>query len=175
MLDALDNQVLNGSGTAPAMLGVRNTPGLWGPVTFTAPETAADAIARAVALVYATSRLSPDAIVIDPSAYVSLLTLKASTAGTYLSGQPMSAAPMSLLWGLPVIPSPAMPSGEALVGAFGRAAALYTRHALRMSLSNEHADFFVKNLVAILGELRAVLGVERPSAFAKVTGLPVPA
>jgi hypothetical protein len=32
--------------------------------------------------------------------------------------------------------------------------------------SDSHADFFIRNLVAILGELRAAFGVLRPAAFA---------
>ena len=123
---------------------------------------------------FAASRLAPDAIVIHPGAYTALLTLKASTAGTYLSGAPMSAAPLSLLWGVPVVPSPVMPAGEALVGNFRRGGALYTKNGLRLIASSEHSDFFTKNLTAILGELRAVVAIERPPAFCKVTGLPVP-
>ena len=44
-----------------------------------------------------------------------------------------------------------------------------------MMASTEHSDFFTKSLTAILGELRAVLAIMRPPAFAKVSGLPVPA
>jgi len=175
VLDKLDDEVLNGTGTGGRMLGVRLCPGLAGPVALTAPETAADAIARAIAAVYAASRLAPDAIVIDPGAFTALLTLKASTSGVYLSGAAMSSAPISLLWGVPVVPSPAMPAGEALVGNFRRGGALYSKQGLRMMASTEHADFFTKNLTAVLGELRAVLAVQRPPAFCKVTGLPVPA
>ena len=174
VLDKLDDEVLNGTGTGGRMLGVRNTTGLAGPIAWTTPETAADAIARAIAAVFAASRLAPDAIVIHPGAYTALLTLKASTAGTYLSRAPMSAAPLSLLWGVPVVPSPVMPSGEALVGNFRRGGALYTKNGLRLIASSEHSDFFTKNLTAILGELRAVVAIERPPAFCKVTGLPVP-
>ena len=118
--------------------------------------------------------LAPDAIVIDPGSYTSMLTLKASTSGVYLSGAPLSAAPMALLWGVPVVPSPAMPAGEALVGNFRRGGALYGKNGLRMMASTEHSDFFTKNLTAVLGELHAVLAIQRPPAFAKVTGLPVP-
>lgn len=42
-------------------------------------------------------------------------------------------------------------------------------------MSTSHADYFVRNLVAFLGEIRAVLGVTLPGAFCRVQGLPVPA
>jgi hypothetical protein len=175
VLDKLDDEVLNGTGTGGRMQGLLTCPGLTGPIAFTAPETAADAIARAIAAVYAASRMPPDAIVIDPASYVAMLTLKASTAGTYLSGAAMSAAPISLLWGTPIVASPAMPAGQAVVGNFARGGTLYGKTGLRMQASTEHSDFFVRNLTALLAELRAVLAVQRPPAFCRVTGLSVPA
>ena len=77
----------------------------------------------------------------------------------YLSGAPLTAAPIALLWGVPVVPSPAMPVGEALVGNFRRGGALYGKQGLRMMAWTEHADFFTKNLTAVLGEMRAVLAI----------------
>jgi hypothetical protein len=34
-----------------------------------------------------------------------------------------------------------------------------------ISVSNQHSDFFIRNLVAILAEMRAAFGVLRPAAF----------
>jgi len=104
-----------------------------------------------------------------------LLTLKTTGSGDYLSGAPLSAAPISLLWGTLVVPRLAMPAGEAVVGNFRRGGTLYRKDGLRMLASTEHSDFFVRNLTAILGEMRAVLAIQRPPAFCRVTGLPVPA
>ena len=38
-----------------------------------------------------------------------------------------------------------------------------------MQVSDSHADFFTRNLVAVLAEMRAGFAVFRPSAFVKVT------
>jgi hypothetical protein len=35
-------------------------------------------------------------------------------------------------------------------------------------MTNSHADFFIRNLVAILCELRAAMGVIRPTAFVQM-------
>jgi hypothetical protein len=37
--------------------------------------------------------------------------------------------------------------------------------------TDSHSDFFVKNLVALLAEMRAALGVLLPQAFCKVTSV----
>jgi HK97 family phage major capsid protein len=172
--DKLDSEVLNGSGTAPHMLGLLNHTGLAGPITWTAGESSADAIARGIAAVVTKSKRMPDAVVIDPAAYISMLTAKTTPGGDYLSGKPLTAAPMALVWGLPLIPSPAVPSGVAIVGAFQRGGTLYTKGGLRFKSTDSHADWFSKNLVAFLGEIRALVAVQVPGAFCKVDTLPVP-
>jgi hypothetical protein len=34
-----------------------------------------------------------------------------------------------------------------------------------ISMTNSHSDFFVRNLIAILAEMRAAFGIIRPAAF----------
>jgi HK97 family phage major capsid protein len=69
------------------------------------------------------------------------------------------------LWGLPVVPTPAMPQGDFLVGALALAAQIYDRMSPEVLISTEHADFFTKNLVAIRAEARLALTVKRPAAL----------
>jgi HK97 family phage major capsid protein len=64
-----------------------------------------------------------------------------------------------------------MTAGTALVGAFKTAAQIFRKGGVRVEASNSHADFFVKNLVAIRAEERLALAVYRPAAFGEVTGL----
>jgi HK97 family phage major capsid protein len=64
-----------------------------------------------------------------------------------------------------------MPVGVALVGAFRSQSQLFDRGGIRVSASNSHQDFFIKNLIAILAEERLALAVYREAAFGKVTGL----
>lgn len=49
-----------------------------------------------------------------------------------------------------------------LVGNFQRAATLYDRWTPRVEVSTEHADFFTRNLVAILAEERIALASRTP-------------
>jgi hypothetical protein len=45
---------------------------------------------------------------------------------------------------------------------------LWDREQAAISVSDSHADFFVRNLIAILAELRAAFGVIRPPAFVAI-------
>ena len=45
---------------------------------------------------------------------------------------------------------------------------LWDREQANISVSDSHADFFIRNMIAILAELRAAMGVIRPSAFVEV-------
>jgi HK97 family phage major capsid protein len=72
------------------------------------------------------------------------------------------------IWRMPVIDTPAIPEGEALVGAFGTAAQLYDREQASIRISEQHADFFVRNAIVVLAEQRLALAVKRPEAFVKI-------
>jgi HK97 family phage major capsid protein len=92
--------------------------------------------------------------------------------GSYASGASPLATPVTpTLWGLPVALSVAQAAGTALVGAFRTASQLFDRQKIRVDISNSHADFFVKNLVAIRCEERLALATYREAAFGQVTGL----
>ena len=62
------------------------------------------------------------------------------------------------LFGLPVVLTTAMLVDKFLVGNFRAAATIYDRWTARVEVATEHADFFVRNLVAILAEERLALG-----------------
>jgi HK97 family phage major capsid protein len=71
------------------------------------------------------------------------------------------------LWGLPVIESEGVPEGTGLVGDF-RQAVLWDRMQTTIQASSGVENFFLKNMVAILAELRAAFGVIRPQAFVAI-------
>jgi HK97 family phage major capsid protein len=70
---------------------------------------------------------------------------------------------------MPVIDTPAMTEGTALVGAFGSGAQLYDREQASIRISEQHSDFFIRNAIVVLAEQRLALAVKRPEAFVKVT------
>jgi hypothetical protein len=64
-----------------------------------------------------------------------------------------------------------MARGQFLAGAFGLATAIWDRDSATVEISREHADFFTRNLVAILVEERLSLTVFRSDALV-YAGLP---
>src|SRR5690606_35004716 len=82
---------------------------------------------------------------------------KTATEQAYLFGSPASPLPPAL-WNLPVALEPSMPAGSALVLDLSFITVL-DRERVSVLLSNSHKDNFTKNLVTILGELRAGLEV----------------
>jgi HK97 family phage major capsid protein len=81
-----------------------------------------------------------------------------------LFGAPGSNVP-PVLFGLPVVETPAISVDKFLVGNFQRAATLYDRWTPRVEVSTEHADFFTRNMVAILAEQRLALAVKNSAAL----------
>jgi len=73
------------------------------------------------------------------------------------------------LWRIPVVDTPAIAEGTALIGAFGTGAQIYDRESPSIRISEQHADFFVRNAIVILAEQRLALAVKRPESFVKVT------
>jgi HK97 family phage major capsid protein len=77
------------------------------------------------------------------------------------------AGAIPTLHGLPVVESEAIAAGQGLVGDF-RKAVLWDREQASITATDSHADFFIRNLVAILGEERVAFGVLRPKAFVTI-------
>lgn len=169
-----EDQVLNGTGVAPNLLGILNRLGLTAAMARVDPETNADVILKQVMAIFANSFLMPDAIVMNPKDWTDCVLSK-TTTGAYINccpgGGPFNNLPNTALWGIRVVLTPMMPAGTALIGAFKEGGQLFRHGGLRVEATNSHADFFVKNLVAIRAEERIALCIYRPSAFGKVTNL----
>jgi HK97 family phage major capsid protein len=165
-----EDQLLNGTGIAPELAGLLGRAGLTPDHARVDPETNADAMLAQTMIVYAASFLMPDAYIMNPVNWTKTILTKTST-GEYYTGGPFSPIQSPTLWGLPVAVTPATAAGNAVVGAFKTGAQIFRHGGLRVEASNSHADFFIKNLVAIRAEERLALAVYRPAAFGEVTGL----
>jgi len=166
---AEEDQLLNGNGTAPNLLGLMNRSGL---ATAVARGTAtnAEAILQQITNIATTAFVYPDGIVINPANWFTTITMK-DTQGRYFGDGPFQSLPTANLWGTPVAVTPSIVAGTSLVGAYSTMAQVFRKGGIRVEASNSHQDYFIKNLVAIRAEERLALAVYRPGAFGKVTGL----
>lgn len=165
-----EDQLLNGSGAAPDIRGIRQMVGLQ-LQTATAgdiPATIGNAIAK-VEVVDGEC----DGLVMNPiDFWTMVITRHASPLdaayGTVGVPSPYGAPPTTV-WGLPTVRSRAMTAGKALVGAFRMGAQAFDRDGFVLRVGDQHADFFTNNKVAILGEKRVALAVYRPDWFVEAT------
>jgi len=167
-----DAQILNGAGTGENLTGILQTTGIqtynWSAGAFTpVPDTKADALRRAATLAFL-AYYEPTGVVLHPNDWEDIELTKDSN-GQYLVAISVAMGGEPRVWRLPVIETPAIAEGTALLGAFGTGAQLYDREQANIRVSEQHSDFFVRNAVVILAEQRLALAVKRPEAFVKVT------
>jgi hypothetical protein len=166
-LRRLENQVLAGDGQGENIEGILTMTGI-GDIAFSGTVALSDlALDGIVATLLADHE--PDAVAINPVDYGAMLKARegANTGARLDSPGAFGAQPLTL-WGLPVVPSTALPQGDALVGAFGTAARLFIREPVTVRLSDATDDDFVRNVLRALAELRAALAVFDVKGFTRV-------
>lgn len=167
-----EDQIINGDGTAPNLSGILDQTGLQTQAKGADPTP--DAIHKAMTKVRNVF-LEPDGVVMHPADWEEVALLRTSD-GEYIWGSPAEDAPPRI-WGKPVIVTPVIAEGTALVGAFGTAAEVYEREGARVSFAetglgdSAGEELFSRNLVRFRGESRLGLGVIRPDGFCSVTGV----
>lgn len=159
--EAEEAQILNGDGTGENFTGIRNWSGIQ-TQAFSNDifETARKAITKARVV----GRVNPNGIVISPAA-AEIIDLAKDLNGQYRYGGPQSIGPRTL-WGVPTVVSETQPDTDMLVGDFSKAV-LWDREQTTVTISDSHADFFIRNMVAILGEERCAFALTRPKAVVK--------
>ena len=167
-----DAQILNGAGTGDNLTGVLQTTGIqtyaWSAgATLPVKDTKADAIRRAATLSFL-AYYEPTGVVMHPNDWEDIELTKDSN-GQYLVAISVALGGEPRVWRIPVVETPAIAEGTALVGAFGTGAQLYDREQANIRVSEQHSDFFVRNAIVILAEQRLALAVKRPEAFTKIT------
>jgi hypothetical protein len=167
-----DKQILQGDGTGENLLGILNTPNIQTHLqSSVAGDTKADALRRA-ATKAVLAYYPASGYVLHPYDWEDIELLKATGDGQYVLATNVAVGAESRAWRQPVVESPAMPEGTFLTGAWGLGAQLYDRMQANIRISDQHADFFIRNAVAILAEMRLALAVKRPESFVKGTFTP---
>lgn len=167
-----EDQLVNGNGTSPNLRGLLNQTGVQTLDVSGSPSANAllnlDTIRDAKRLVKTgPARADADGVIIHPTD-AAIIDERKDEVNRYLGNGPFNMGP-NTLWGLPRVESEVIPVGHAIVGAFKVGATVFQREDTTIFASDSHADFFVRNLVAVLAEERLGLAVFFPAAFCYTT------
>ncbi|MDH0632237.1 phage major capsid protein [Stenotrophomonas maltophilia] len=162
VLSKLEDRLINGVG------GQGKINGLWNQATALVPaigETPADMIGESL-VTMANAGYAPSIVLMNPLDWFRLqITRKNDTDDEYVFGSPTAPAAPSL-WNTRIVPTPSM-AGRRVLTIDTSLVTVLDREQMSVVLSNTHADYFVRNLVAILGELRAGLEILDTAAVRK--------
>lgn len=127
-----------------------------------------DAILSGAVKVQRAGGLAADGIAMSYLTWAELLTTK-DDQGRYLSGGPFAGTDQRLWGRFRIAITERLGDDQIVVGAFAQGGTVWRkRGGVTVEATNSNEDDFLKNLVAIRAEERAVLFLQRPDAFAVV-------
>jgi len=153
--DKIEHYILNGTGT-PAFTGITNTPNILTQAYATDKLTTAR---KAITALSTQGLDKPTAFLMSPADWEAF-ELALFQAAPYLPYQ-------QSLWRVPVVESQYLTPGTAYLANWTKAV-MWDRQQVTISISDSHADFFIRNLIAVLAEARAAFGVLRPKSFVEI-------
>jgi HK97 family phage major capsid protein len=162
----LDNQVLNGDGSAPNLRGILQTSSVQSQAKSTDPTF--DAVHKAITKVRVVGRAVPNAIVMHSNDWQEI-RLTRTNDGIYIMGNPSEAGPMAL-FGLPVALNEAIAEHTALVGDFANYCGLWEKRGIEIRVGYV-ASQFAEGQQTLRADVRVAFVVYRPEAFCTVTGI----
>lgn len=175
-LDAkIEDQLVNGTGVSPQLRGILNATTAWSIQTIDISLTTLsrlDAVATAAGQIMSSleGQNEPTAMLVHPLDWFSTafaLAREGAGTGQYLGGGPFTAGAARQMWDIPVVVSKAVPQGTQLVGDF-REALVGDREQATLLMTDSHSDFFIRNILVTLAEVRLGFALRVPSAFVAI-------
>lgn len=161
--EELEDQMITGDGTGENFEGLANVSGVQAQAYDTNLFTT---LRKAKTKVRTVGRSIPNGVLLNP-ADLETLDLLQDNENRYYFGGPAGGGSAQSVWGMPIVETEAVPTGTAYVGDF-RKCILWDREQATIQMTDSHLDFFVRNLVVILAEMRCAFGVIQPTAFVEV-------
>jgi hypothetical protein len=163
----LDLQILVGDGNTPNLEGTENVSGIQ--VQAKGADTEEDAIFKAMTLVREDGFAEPSVVFIRPAKFQNI-RLRKTADGQYIWGHPSMPGPFTI-WGVTMVQTTAVTSTKAVLGDYVNFSALYTKRGITLAVSDSHAFYFTRGMMAIRADMRVAMVHFRPKAMAEVTGL----
>lgn len=166
----LDSQILVGDGTAPNLSGILDRSGIQTQAKGADPTP--DAFYKAMTKVRLTGAGNggaiPNVMYMHPNDWQEIRLLRTAD-GIYIWGSPADPG-IDRMWGLAVVLAEGLTEGTGLVGDTSFVE-LAVKKGITLKTTDSHSDYFIKNQLVILAEMRAALVVYRPAAWCQVTGI----
>lgn len=162
LAEELEDQLLTGDGTGENFTGLANTANTLSQAFITDIAVTAR---KAITNLLVNGKQRPTGWMLNPIDWEGFDLLQ-DDQGRYYWGGPMGMGQRTL-WGSPVAQGFFQTQGLGWLANW-RKMVLWDREQATISVSDSHSDFFIRNMVAVLAELRAAMGVIRPSAFVEV-------
>lgn len=157
-----DAQLLYGDGIGTNIKGVVTEAVAFDDTVLKAGDTKIDIIRRAITQAVLAG-YPVDGIVLHPRDWEDIELAKGSN-GHYIWVSVQDGG-TTKLWKVNVVDTVAMTEGEFLVGAFKMGGTVWDRQQASIRVSESHAEYFTKNMLAILAEERVALTIYRPESF----------
>jgi len=158
--DFVERNLITGSGTGNRIHGLYHQAS----TITTGQDGVAERIGQAI-VTMENEGYTVNVILMNPNDWFELSITK-DADGNYIYGNPASPASPSL-WNRPVITSPSIPEGTAMVGNTAELNVL-DRQQPTVFISRDHKDYRTRNLVLILVEVRVGMELYDTKAFRKI-------
>lgn len=185
---ALEEQLIDGDGVGPNILGMLRTPGI-----LTATRAGDDGYSLIVALRSAITKIEmqglvPTGMILNPLDHEALETSTLTSGSLAFAEGSGQSLPLDRsarrAWGVPIVSSIGCPQGTAVVADFANATRLYSREEANITwtenmFSNDmfgtgiSGNLFEGNMIVFRAEGRWGFGVGIPAAIVKVDLTPV--
>jgi HK97 family phage major capsid protein len=153
VVSRLENQLINGPGGDGRILGLLSQSTEFTPTIGTTP---ADIIGESLVRM-ADAGYLPGLILMNPIDWFRIQITKSVQEEDYIFGSPTVPVPPAL-WNTPIVTTPSVAEGTAMT-IDTQFTSVLDRQQVSVLLSNSHKDYFTRNLVLILAEMRAGLEV----------------
>ena len=119
-----------------------------------------EAVRVGIGTVQSAGYANPNAVLLNPADYAAMdiEIIRATNQGPTMTNNP---------WGLTVVASNGVAPGTAFVGDFSVGVTLFSRGSTEVYLTDSHADLFIRNILLLLAETRALVTVPEPAALAE--------
>jgi HK97 family phage major capsid protein len=163
-LNVEDSQILYGSGIGQNLHGVATDGSAYVNVPFGTLINRFDVLAAAVVQT-TKDEYTPNAILINPSDYLRLVSVKETTGAYALPSYVSMAGGQMFILGVPVYSINAVTAGDFFVGDWALGTQLFVRQGVTLEFFEQDADNVTKNFVTVRVEERIALAVYNSKAL----------